>query len=414
VRPRPLLALAAAAAVAATHARAGSLALDAPAEAESALPLLEVRGHAGARAPRGHDVVIAIDVSASVTADAGRDLDGDGPEGRTSPGRLARLAERGADATTLKVLAEVRDLEDSVLSSELLAARALIDRLDRRSFRIGIVAFSDRARVVAPLGSRPEGLRRALAGLRDDFWRDLRGTHFADAIRVSLAQLRPDPAQERPGGSAAVRTAGVADREASILLLSDGAPTLPPHKDNAQRHSVEAAQDAALAGVRVYTFALGSEAGPALDIYRAMAATSGGRFERIEGPGDAVARLRQVDLADLRELRIENLTSGQPARALRTFPDGSFDGFVSLEVGENRLRVTAVARDGSAEQLEREVRYRPSQPGAPESAALRAGLEALLGELRRRTREVELWAEVERGRTVQLRELELDAEPMPN
>jgi hypothetical protein len=413
VRPPRLLALAAA--LVAQDARAGSLALFAPppAEAESALPLLEVRGHAGGRALHVHDIVIALDLSASAIEDSGRDLDGDGPEGRTSPALLARLAERGADPITLKVLAAKRDLEDSVLFAELLAAEALVERLDPRAFRVGAVTFSDRARVVAPLGSRGEALRHALARLREDFWRDLRGTHFGDAVRVSLGLLRPDPAQERPGGSA-VQAAAAGEREASILLLSDGAPTLPPHKGNAERAAVEAAQDAAVAGVRVYTFALGPEAEDALDIYRAMAATSGGRFERIEGPGDAIARLRQVDLADLRELRIENLTSGQPARALRTFPDGSFDGFVPLEVGVNRVRVTAVAQDGSAEQLERAIRYRPASPDAPDAAELRARQEALLGELRRRTREVELWAEIERGRTVQLRELELDPVPMPN
>jgi hypothetical protein len=42
--------------------------------------------------------------------------------------------------------------------------------------------------------------------------------------------------------------------------------------------------------------------------------------------------------------------------------------------------------------------------------AQRAEQRALLDELRRRTAEVELWAEIERGRAVQLRELELEAD----
>ena len=172
---------------------------------------------------------------------------------------------------------------------------------------------------------------------------------------------------------------------------------------------MHAAQDAAVEGVRVYTFALGSEAESALDIYQAMAATSGGRFERIERPGDAIGRLRRVDLADLAEVRVENRTNGQAGRALRTFPDGSFDAFVPLDPGENRVRVSAVSRDGSEVALERRVHYRPPAPGAADTDALRAQQEALLSELRRRTREVELWAEVERGRTVQVRELQLDA-----
>jgi hypothetical protein len=417
VRLRPLLGVAAAAALAHTAAqtRAGPLELFAPAAdpSESALPLLEVKGHAGGRTPAGHDVVIAIDLSASATAPSGHDLDGDGPDGRTSPALLARIAERGASETTQKVLAEVVDLEDSVLFAELLAAQALIDRLDPRSVRIGIVVFSERARVVAPLGSRPEALRRVLGVLREEFWRDLRGTDFGQAVRVSLAELRPDPAEERPG-SVAARASQAGDREASILLLSDGAPTLPPAEGGPQQSAVHAAQDAAVEGVRVYTFALGGEAEPSLDIYRAMAATTGGSFERIEQPGDAIGRLRRVDLADLAEVRVENLTNRQAGRALRTFPDGSFDAFLPLDPGENRLRVTAVSRDGSTSALERSVRYRPADPAAAGSDALRAQQEALLGELRRRTREVELWAEIERGRTVQLRELELGAEPAPD
>jgi hypothetical protein len=387
----------------AAAAPASALDVDAPAaaESESRLPLLEMRGQAGARPARGQDVVIAIDLSDSTTASSGHDLDGDGPEGRTSPERLAAISRAaGADAAVVKPLAEL-DLEDSVLFAELLAAEALIDRLDPRTFRVGIVAFSDDARVVAPLGSRPAALRKAIDSLRRDFWRDLRGTNFGAALSVSLGELRP--AAEGTAAGAAAPPA----RDRTILLLSDGAPTRPVHGSRAQQASIEAAQDAALAGVRVYTFAIGSEAEEALDVYRAMAATSGGRFERIERPADAIARLRRVDLADLAELRIENLTNGQPARAVRTFPDGRFDAFVPLERGRNELRVTAVSEGGSRTSLERFVTYVAEGPGGPDAATLAAQQRALLDELRRRTREMELWAEVEKGRSVQIRELEI-------
>jgi hypothetical protein len=258
---------------------------------------------------------------------------------------------------------------------------------------------------VAPLGSRPAALRAAIGSLRREFWRELGGTNFAGAVAVALGELRP--AEGAPGSGALAAAPG---RDRTLLLLSDGAPTRPVHGNRAQQASIEAAQDAALAGVRVYTFALGGEAEPALDIYRAMAATSGGRFERIARPADAIARLRRVDLADLAELRIENLTSGQPGRAVRTFPDGRFDAFVPLARGRNQLRVTAVSGDGSQATLERVVSYRPEAEAGPEAAALAAQQRELLEELRRRTREMELWAEVERGRAVQLRELEIGVE----
>jgi hypothetical protein len=385
---------------------AGGLELLAPAavESESELALIEVRGHAGARPPRGHDVIIAIDVSDSTTASSGHDLDGDGPGGRSSPALLRDIASRASDPAVVVSL-EALDLEDSVLFAELAAAEVLIARLDPRTFRVGLVAFSDEARVIAPLGSRPEALRRAIDTLRRDFWRDLRGTNFAEAIRVAREQLEP-PLAAGAEGSEGAGAAAPASRERSILLLSDGEPTLPVHGDRPRQFAIEAAQDAALAEIRIYPFALGSEAEGALDVYRALAAITGGRFEQTPRPADAIARLRRVDLADLAELRVENLTSGQPGRALRMFPDGSFDAFVPLERGSNRLRVTAVAGDGSSASVERVVHYRP---GA-ETDRLRAEQQALLEELRRRTREVELWAEIDRGRAFQVRELELDFE----
>jgi hypothetical protein len=397
------------AAAAGAHAADFRVELEAPAaeQSESALGLLEVRGHGGAGGARAHDVVIAIDVSDSSTASSGIDLDGDGAAGRTSDALLAALRAPGADPALARRLAEL-DLEDSVLFAELVAAETLVSRLDPAAFRVGLVAFSDRARVVAPLGTRHEDLRRALAALRTDFWRDLRGTNFEAAIRAGVGELLP--AEDAAEPAAPRRSAP--SRERSLLLLSDGVPTLPPHGDRPAQFAIEAAQDAALAGVRIYPYALGPEAEAGLDLFKAIAATTGGRFERLARPADAIARLRRVDLANLASVEIVNETSGQPARALRTFPDGSFDGFVPLAPGPNRLRVSAVSGGGARASVHRDVRYAPPAGGAvPE--ALAAEQRRLLAELRRRTAEVELWAEVERGRTIQLRELELDAEATP-
>jgi hypothetical protein len=413
------LGLVLAAVAAPVHAQGGFLELAAPsaAESESRLPVLEVRGHAGARATRGHDVMIAIDVSDSTTAYSGRDLDGDGPGGRTDPTLWRDIARRAPDAPNARRL-EALDLDDSVLFAELAAAGALVERVDPRSLRIGIVVFSDEARVAAPLGAPRERLRAVLDDLRrGGFWSELKGTNFSEAIHVSLDQIRPPPPPADPKAKKKKKEdeppppPAPPAREGSILLLSDGTPTRPVHGERAQQFSVEAAQDAALAGVRVYPFALGTEAQPALEIYEALAAISGGRYERIERPGDAVARLRAVDLADLSTLTVENATSGQAGRALRIFPDGSFDAFVPLEPGPNRVRVTATAADGARGAVERTVTYRPGDPADPNRAALETQQRTLLDELRRRTREVELWAEIERGRSFQTRELELEVDP---
>lgn len=416
VRPRlvPLaLGLAAASLAAGASARGQGawLELEAPAApvSETALSLIEVRGHAGARAARGHDLVLALDLSDSTTATSGLDLDGDGESGRTSPEILEALRRQpGIDAVLVRSLAEL-DLEESVLFAELAAARALIQRLDPRVFRVGIVAFSDRARQVAPLGARPEALERALDQLGRDFWRDLRGTNFADAIHAALAMLAPPSegeAAEGPDRESAARRRPEPARERSIVLLSDGAPTLPPHGDRPRQFSIEAAQDAALAGARIYAFALGREADPALDVYRALASTTGGGFDRLERPGDAIARIRRIDFVGLAKLAVDNLSTGEAARALRTFPDGSFDSFVSLQEGTNRLRVRVELTDGSASSAELAVTRRA---GGEVTDAARVQQAALLAELRRRTREMQLWAEVEQGRARQLRELELHA-----
>lgn len=416
-----------AAALAALPARAGGawIEVESPAaNALSPLELIEVRGHAGARAPQGHDIVIVVDLSDSVTASCGFDLDGDGLDGRSSRHVLDWIASQpGADPVLVKRLSEL-DLEDSVLFAELAAADHLIARLER-GVRVGMVAFSDRARVVAPLSARPEELRRAVDALRRDFWRDLQGTNFHAAITAALGLLVPPEEEAAPlrSGRGLLRRLGLLReapppapraapkplRERSILLLSDGVPTLPVHDQRARTASIEAARLAAAAGVRVYSFALGPEAEAGLDVYREIAGTTGGRFERIERPGDAIARLRRVDLADLSEVRVENLASGGLGRAVRTFPDGSFDALVLLVPGRNALRITVRSTDGGEASAERVVTFVRDAPEL-DAEALAEQRRALLTELRRRTREMELWAEVERGRTHQLRQLEIRGE----
>jgi len=371
-------------------------------ETENSLPLLEVRGQAGARGLRGHDLVLLIDVSDSTTRASGLDLDADGPSGLTSPNRLRELGSNGASELLLKRLAAV-DLEDSVLFAEVLAAEHLLARLPTAQVRIGIVSFSAVARVRAPLGTSRKGLERALDGMRRDFHMDLRGTDFGAAIDAAIAMLRPPPPMI--DGVADPEPPEQEQRPASILLLSDGAPTLPVHGDRARLAALAAADRAFAEGIRIYSFALGNEpegeagAEDPLDVYAGIAARTGGRMERLARPADAIARLRQVDLADLAHVEMQNITMGTPARAVRTFPDGSFDGFVLLQEGVNRVRVDAIASDGRRATAERRVRYTPSLDTG--------GVEALLAELRRRTRETELWVELEHGRAEAVGVLEL-------
>jgi len=380
-------------------ARGGWLAIESPEPgAHVALPLVEVRGRATPHGAAANDLVIAIDVSDSVVLPSGWDVDGDGPDGRTDPERAARHAHEPALAARMRE----GDLDDSVLMAELAAARLLLDRLDLTRDRVALVAFSDRAELLAPLGSPRARLDAALDGLARDLPRWLRGTDFGAAIALAQQALGDDPEALARGESGAV-----SGRRRAILFLSDGEPTLPPGRDMPRQHALWSASAAAASGIRIHAFALGDAARPGLDVFAELAARSGGRFERLAQAGDAIAALPQTDLVGLEALRIVNATTGRPARALRRFPDGRFDGFVELAPGTNRIRVEATASDGARAAGERTVARDAAHPDP-------AAAEVLLRELRRRTREVELRAEMERTRRVRTLELEIRVEDEPS
>jgi hypothetical protein len=379
---------------------AARLRVDAPpAESSVSTALVEVRGQAAAREIAAHDVVIVLDLSESSLLASGWDVDGDGPSGTTDPALLARLAARPDFPPGVAARLAEADFDDSVLAAELAAARALIERLldgETRN-RVGLVVFSDRARTVAPLGASRDTLDAALGALFESFHGELRGTNFGDAIGEAQIVLQP----EVDGLS----TGAPAGRDQSILLLSDGTPTLPPHGDRARQHALYAAAAAAAAHVRVFPFELSRQA-PGRSVMAEIAERSGGRFERLERPGDAIARLRRTDLAGLAELRIVNRTTGAAARALRTFPDGSFDAFVELSPGANRIEIEARTNDGKRAVAERVVVREAAAAGVPDAQRTQ------LDELRRRTRETELWVEIERERRAPKTELDLRVEPM--
>jgi hypothetical protein len=348
-------------------------------------------------------VVIAIDVSESTLEDTGIDLDGDGPLGRSDPELLAWLDGQLVNDSLLEGLRDRRDFDDTVLAAELEAARALVARLDPNRFRVAIVAFAEGAHVLAPLGSSRPRLKEALRGLHQGLHLEMAGTNFAAAVEKAHQVLRPEPGTPD-------------DRLRSIVFLSDGAPTRPIHGDRAQRYALTAAMAAALDGIHLYAFAIGPEAEAGLKIMERMAVWTGGRLETVSRPALVVAHLRRLDLVGVAEVSVVNETTSGMARALRVFPDGSFDGFVELVPGRNLLRFAARGRDGSVHEVERWVRY--EQPtGPPPVSAGPAGGErstedGIVQELRQRTAEIEALADLERRREQQRKELELRAEEL--
>jgi hypothetical protein len=167
-------------------------------------------------------------------------------------------------------------------------------------------------------------------------------------------------------------------------------PIPPPSRP--REEALAAAGELANATARLDAFALGPEAIKGEDVLLEMAAVTSGGLTLLERPGDVLFHLPAVELSDIVDLRLENATSGKPGRAVRLFPDGSFDGFVPLERGANRLRVTAVSSKGGRASLERRVIYEPQASNGD----LALEVERLRQLVRDRTIEVELAAEIKR------------------
>lgn len=135
------------------------------------------------------------------------------------------------------------------------------------ALRVGVVAFSDTANIVAPL-SRDRGLaRRAVERLEP-----VAGTAMGDGLAVALAEVQ----REREGG---------AELPATVLLLSDG-------QSNRGQPPAEVAEDAREMKVPVFTVGIGTR-GATLNVFgrivpvdlneeelRAVAEGTGGAYFR--------------------------------------------------------------------------------------------------------------------------------------
>jgi hypothetical protein len=376
-----------------------ALRIDAPAPGlETRLPLVEIAGGAGRGATAGWDIALVLDLSESTLHPSGLDLDGDGPGGRTDPALVAAFQPVGfAGPALAKRLAGDPDFdfEDTILAAELEAARVLSARVAGPRMRTGLIGFSDRANVLAPLGSTPAALEQALATLRTRLGEHLRGTHYAAALEAAVHMLAPPEAADD-------------GRQRAIVFLSDGAPSLPKFAgDDGRTEALAAAREAGLAGIQLFAFAFGDEGAAADEVLAQMAAWTDGRSARVDHPEELVTALRELRLVDVARVAIRNETTAAPARALRLFPDGSFDALVSLAEGDNVLRVEAYASDGSGVYVERTVVRRPGAANAAETARGRD----LLEQLRQRTAEMEAWAEVEHRRQEQRRSLTITPGP---
>jgi hypothetical protein len=367
-----------------THAQAqdqARLELSAPPMVRGPIGWVQVAGRlaSGDRAPS--DLVIAIDVSESAFLPAGVDVDGDGVVGALSERRLLR-----SDGTRRPTKAWTTDSGDTVFELSRVLARRILESLAREDTRVGLVTFSEETKVRARLGSVDRTLA-ALDALRVPT--NPRATHIEAAIRVGQDLLTP----------------WVDDgREKILLVISDGRATRPGPPIIAARAARRAAIAAAREGVEIHSVAVGPDSMRNASSFAMLAALTDGNAAyrshadlRLGEGSDAVVELPLADV------EIANETLGMQGRAVRFFPDGSFDGFVRLAPGANRLSIQARASDGTCFAARHTVYFDPDDTSPAE-------LDALRELLRARGLEIELAGVARRGSV----QRHLEIEPAAN
>ncbi len=325
------------------------------------------------------DVVIVIDRSYSTSAPSGADVDGDGFLGRSW----------GADyLPCLSWMFRVpsSDRGDHVLAAEVAAAGALVDQLDPRSTRVGVVSFSGggrhRERDSQSEVALTHDFRKVHYALGRILSEGPRGqTNISAAIERALAEVTGEPSATSDARDGVRRV---------ILFMTDGQPNLPVRwssRENA-RLAIEGAQRAARAGVRVDTFAIGARALEDPLVTVEMARVSDGLYTAVEDPRTLVAVFEDVRFVDVSSVEVRNQTTGAPAAMLVVDPDGSFSAAVDLVPGENVLEVRATSTDHG--RALRRVPVRLVAGAAPQALSARAEarrerlLERRLAELRAR------------------------------
>jgi predicted aspartyl protease len=357
--------------------------------ASGAVDWIEVAGWAGSRETVAYDIAVVVDVSGSTAYASGIDVD--------QNGRLGKVRRRRENWRNFNPRHLCSDPGDTVLAAELRATQRLVDLLDPDRSRIGLLTFADNGQLHAPIGSDREDFAEVLRALDGSFgsgWTNLaHATRLATEVLVKAGEGESDPP---------LRVA---------LILSDGYPTFPGSEENAAKEAFDAAREASALGVRIYTFALGLEEIREEDVFARMAAVTGGEHVRVDKPGEIVQELPLIDLAEVADVAIHNVSTDEPGRATRIYPDGSFDGFVKLRPGENRIRVTARAEGGAERRVERRLWFEPREPGDErEAEAFARERDKLLADLQVRTVEAELVREMRserRARQRQSRKIEI-------
>ena len=375
-------------------------------------PLAGIASAAGADA-QGYDVMIVLDVSESTRNASGADVDEDGKLGEDPHLGLFAPGEYADDVYST-------DPEDTVLHAEVRAAETLLDGLDARRVRVGLVTFSG---AVDPATGRQRSpdqrdatlevpLTHDYAQLRTALKRVLAkgpngATNFAAGLRLAT--------QELAGLSGAVSSPRP-DARRVTLFLTDGVPSFPAglatESDSGDLEAaVAAARVAQSAGIRINTYAVGPDALAKPKAATEVARVTLGTYTPVLQPGAIAAALQTTSFANVEDVGIVNLTTQESAPDVRLNPDGSFQAFVPVREGKNRVLVNALASDGSEANVEVEFDFRVAEKKGLEKQAELARLRRLNDELIRNL-EAEKIKRARREQRMQ-RQLEIHAEPTP-
>ncbi len=313
------------------------------------------------------DIVFVVDQSDSTVNSTGSDVDGDG----TIERRCAEVSG-AVRAFFTDLLDRCRISPDSIFAAELAAVRTLAAQLDPRTTRVGLVSFSGDGDPRTP----DAVVDVHLTSDYEAFWsglRDLEGrrprewTNLQEAVHVATRELVRGRDLRAPAARRAQQV---------MLLLTDGSPTLPLRRRVSHhgvlrnryqpmirangRLAIEAAREAAKAGIRIDTYGVGAEgdAEPAavLDIAR----VTEGVFTPVARPADLQSVFAHVDFSEVDELRIWNRTTARRADYLFRDADGSFSALLAMSVGENVIEISVRASDGSHGSKVVTVMFEPS------------------------------------------------------
>jgi len=298
-----------------------------------------ISGKVASQAARSEnvDIMFIIDISGSTSQYAGVDFGDFGqlPDSSSSSGfGWPQITIRGFGLGRLPM----SNLRNSILAAEVGAARRLLVQLNSQTTRVGIITFSEGARVLQPLTRDFDHVRRVLdsvlaAGPNG-------GTNMVEGIRTGISELMGFGSSEKR-----------AEAVKAEFLLTDGFPTLPIGRGRVTPEdtdlAINAARLAGKAGIKVHVFALGEEALSYTRAAMGIAHESGGTYTPVSRAADVLAVVENISVVGVEYVQTVNQTTGQKATETRLAADGFFSSAVQVVEGQNQIEVIARASDGS-------------------------------------------------------------------